>query len=463
MGGASGVKDMAGNALSANYSWNFSTGVLDLTAPTVSITSPANGASVRGSITLSASASDNVAVGYVDFLVNGALVGTDAASPYSLSWNTAALADGPAVITARAYDTSNNSTTSAGVTVTVDNTVPDTTISAGPTGTVTSTSASFSFSSSEASVTYNCKLDGGNYTACTSPKNYTGLAGGVHTFYVRASDAAGNVDATPASQSWTVVVPPDTSISAGPSGTVTSTSASFSFTSTQNGSTFTCSLDGATFSACTSPIAYTNLSNGSHTFQVAAIYQGITDPTPASRTWTINLAPDTTITAGPTGTVSSTSASFSFTSTQSGSTFTCSLDGGAFSTCTSPAAYTNLTSGSHTFLVAAIYQGNTDPTPASRTWTVDAIAPTGVAVTAPSNGASVTGQVTISASASDNVGVVSVRFYVDGQLIATDTSSPFNVNWNTRNISKTTHTLYVIATDAAGNTTQSATITVTVR
>jgi hypothetical protein len=113
--------------------------------------------------------------------------------------------------------------------------------------------------------------------------------------------------------------------------------------------------------------------------------------------------------------------------------------------------------------VAATSQGATDPTPASRTWAIDLAAPTNVSITSPANGASVTGQVTLNATALDNVGVVSISFYVDGQLLATDASSPFSTNWNTNKVSKTSHTLYVIAVDAAGNATQSATITVTVR
>jgi Bacterial Ig domain len=71
--------------------------------------------------------------------------------------------------------------------------------------------------------------------------------------------------------------------------------------------------------------------------------------------------------------------------------------------------------------------------------------------------------VTISASASDNVGVAQVDFHIDGQLLTSDTSAPFSVSWNTKKFSTTTHTIYAKAYDAAGNTTQSATITVTVR
>jgi 3-phytase len=87
---------------------------------------------------------------------------------------------------------------------TPDTTAPETTITSGPTGTVSSGSASFTFSSSEAGSTFECALDGEIFGACASPKQYTNLASGEHTFQVRATDAAGNVDATPASRTWTV-------------------------------------------------------------------------------------------------------------------------------------------------------------------------------------------------------------------------------------------------------------------
>ena len=88
----------------------------------------------------------------------------------------------------------------------VDTTPPETTIDSGPTGTVGSGSASFTFSSSEAGSTFECALDGETFGACASPRSYTNLASGEHTFQVRATDAAGNVDATPVSRTWTVDV-----------------------------------------------------------------------------------------------------------------------------------------------------------------------------------------------------------------------------------------------------------------
>jgi hypothetical protein len=272
-----------------------------------------------------------------------------------------------------------------------DTTPPNTTISSGPSGTSTSASASFAFTSSESGSTFQCRLDAGAWGSCTSPKAYSGLANGSHTFDVRATDAAANTDASPASTTWTVAVPPpppdttapDTTISSGPSGTVATGSASFGFTATETGSTFECRMDAGAWGSCTSPKAYSGLANGSHTFDVRATDAAAnTDTTPATRTWTVNVpppdttAPDTTISGGPSGTVTSSSASFTFTATETGSTFQCRLDAGAWAACTSPKAYSSLANGSRTFDVRATdAAGNTDATPATRTWTVNVTAP----------------------------------------------------------------------------------------
>ena len=85
-----------------------------------------------------------------------------------------------------------------------DTTPPETTIDSGPSGTFTNSSASFTFSSSESGSTFECNLDGGSFGSCTSPKSYTGLSDGSHTFSVRARDGAGNVDSTPAARTWVV-------------------------------------------------------------------------------------------------------------------------------------------------------------------------------------------------------------------------------------------------------------------
>jgi len=85
-----------------------------------------------------------------------------------------------------------------------DTTPPETTITSGSSGTTTSTSAGFGFSSNESGSSFQCSLDSGAWGSCASPKAYSGLAVGTHTFSVKATDAAGNTDATPATRSWTI-------------------------------------------------------------------------------------------------------------------------------------------------------------------------------------------------------------------------------------------------------------------
>ncbi|MFT6942356.1 MAG: hypothetical protein ACJA2F_000541 [Nitriliruptoraceae bacterium] len=80
---------------------------------------------------------------------------------------------------------------------------PDTSITSGPTGTVESGDAVFKFSSNR-DATFECRLDDGAWDSCTSRKSYAGLRVGNHTFRVRATDAVGRTDASPASRSWSV-------------------------------------------------------------------------------------------------------------------------------------------------------------------------------------------------------------------------------------------------------------------
>jgi glucose/arabinose dehydrogenase/PKD repeat protein len=99
---------------------------------------------------------------------------------------------------------------------------------------------------------------------------------------------------------------------------------------------------------------------------------------------------------------------------------------------------------------------------ASATVTSDTSAPT-VAVTAPAGGATVSGTINVQASASDNVGVTSVQFTLDGAALgAPDTSAPYATSWATTTATAGLHTLRAVASDAAGNATTSAGVTVTV-
>ena len=70
--------------------------------------------------------------------------------------------------------------------------------------------------------------------------------------------------------------------------------------------------------------------------------------------------------------------------------------------------------------------------------------------------------VTVTATASDNIGVASIQIFIDGAQAASGTASPLNYSWNTAALSNGSHTIYSVATDAAGNTGNSAVVTVTV-
>ena len=112
-------RDAAGN-LATSGDFTFST--LDGTPPSVSITAPAAGVSVSGTVTVSASALDNVGVAGVQFKLDGANLGAeDTAAPYAVAWNTSGASVGAHTLTAVARDAAGNTATAAAVSVTVAN------------------------------------------------------------------------------------------------------------------------------------------------------------------------------------------------------------------------------------------------------------------------------------------------------------------------------------------------------
>ena len=245
---------------------------------------------------------------------------------------------------------------------TVDTNPPETAIENGPRHVSHKDTATFTVSS-EAGATFECRLDDHGWGECGQ---VSGLSDGKHVMRARAKDQAGNVDPTPASWSWRIDLPPETSIAEGPSGPTSSTSATFRFSSTDTAATFQCKLDDRSWSSCASAKSYTGLPQGSHTFRVRAKDSaGTNDPSPAERTWKVDtVAPNTTITSTS---VSGKSATFSFSSSETGGTFECRLDGGAWHACSSAKSYGGLKHGNHSFRVRAIdAAGNRDATPALR-------------------------------------------------------------------------------------------------
>jgi hypothetical protein len=166
-------------------------------------------------------------------------------------------------------------------------------------------------------------------------------------------------------------------------GVTLSTSVTFTVTGTDDLSVsrFECRLDGSSFGGCAHRVQYSGLGLGHHQFEVRAVDYGENrDSTPARQSFTIDAAPNTTITKVVDGrgqsvrtgdTTRTESITFRFAGTDNGSIagFECRIDTASFTPCTSPATYASGSTGTHTFQVHAIdNNGFQDPTPAVFTW-----------------------------------------------------------------------------------------------
>jgi CSLREA domain-containing protein len=308
----------------------------------------------------------------------------------------AGLADGQHTFQVRATDEAGNQGAAASYNWTIepprDAVAPDTSITDGPAALSNSTSASFTFTGTDnetqpSGLTFQCRLDSqapADFGACTSPKPYTALSQGSHTFEVRAIDAAGNVDQSPAGYTWTVdSVAPVATITSGPSGPTSDSTPTFAFSS-EAGASFQCRVDNAGFTNCTSPHTTAALADGAHTFEVRATDAAGNTGAAASRAFAVDtVAPQTTIGSGPAGLTNDSTPTFGFSS-EAGASFQCRVDAAAFAACTSPHTTGALSDGAYTFEVRATdAAGNTDASPASRAITVDTAAPQTTITTAP--------------------------------------------------------------------------------
>ncbi|MEO8403979.1 MAG: Ig-like domain-containing protein, partial [Chitinophagaceae bacterium] len=467
----------------------------DTQAPTVSVTAPAAG-NVSGTVNVTATAADNVGVTGVQFLLDGVNLGTeDLTSPYSISWNTTTATNGNHTITARARDAAGNTTTSTVVNVTVNNDTqaPAVSVTAPAAGTVAGTLNVTADATDNAGVTgVQFLLDGVNLGTedLTAPYsvswNSTTITDGNHTLTARARDAAGNITTSAGVIVNVLNNAPDTqapvvSLTAPAAGTVSGT-LNVTATATDNtgvsGVQFL--LDGVNLGAEDVAAPYsvswnsTTIADGNHTLTARArdAAGNITTSTPV----VVNVlnadtqAPVVSLTAPAAGNVTGT-INVTATATDnigvSGVQFL--LDGvnlGAEDV-SSPYSVswntTTATNGSHTLTARARDAAGNITTSTAVIVTVnnDTQAPT-VSITAPASG-TVTGTINVTANAADNIGVIGVQFLLDGvSLGAEDVSSPYSVSWTTTSATNGSHNLTARARDAAGNTTTSAVVNVTV-
>jgi peptidoglycan/xylan/chitin deacetylase (PgdA/CDA1 family) len=373
----------------------------DTTPPTVNVSAPADGATIAGTVTISATAGDDIGVATVDFLIDETVVGTDSTAPYSIVWDSTSVADGDVVITAKATDTSSNATTSTPRTVTVQNadlTLPVVSLTAPAAGTAV----------------------GGNAVTISATATDNVAVGQVE--FLVGGAVVGTDTTSPYSTVWDSTTTPNGPVSITARATDTSdnaaTSAARSVTVDNDPPTvaLTAPADGAVVSGKTVTISATAtdvVGVARVDFYVGTSLIATDASAPYSIKWNINKLGD----------------------------------------------------GAYVLTARATDNTGLSATSVARTVTIrnDGTAPA-ISVTSPADGATVSGtNVTIGASASDNVGVATVEFYVGATLIGTDTSSPYTTVWDSTSVPDGAVSITAKVTDMSGNTTTSAARTVTVR
>jgi len=278
--------------------------------------------------------------------------------------------------------------------------------------------------------------------------------------------------------------PPIVSISGPSSGATVAGTVSVQGTATDSVGVMKIELDvdgAAVATATSSPFSFSwnssSVSNSSHSITVKA-YDAANNMGSAAVTVNVSNVIDTTpptvsITAPlPSLSVSGTVSVQGSASDNAGVTkIELDVDGAAVATtAASPFSFSwnsaGKTNGSHTLTVKAIDGANNvgsasemvsvnNPVP-----TVDGTPPV-VAITSPALGSTISRNISIAVSATDNVGVTRVAIYVDNVQLCNDTSAPYTCSWNTRKSSPGSHTITVTAWDAAGNAGTASPVTVT--
>lgn len=459
--------------------------------PAVSIISPANASKVSGVVAVQANASDNVGVTRVDFFVNGVQVAEVPSAPFTFSWDTTSLTSGSYTLSAKAYDAAGNAGDSSILSVTVngDVTPPNVALSAPAPGSAVSGTVNVSASAQDASGVTRLELylDGtllltGNQSTASYSWNTLAVSNGTHTLSAKAYDAAGNVGSSP---NLTVTVYNDTtaptvSVVAPSTGSSLSQTATVLISAGDDVGVTKVDyyLDGVLqASAANLPYNFSwntlSSANGSHTLSAKAYDAAGNIGQSASVAVTVfndTTSPTVSITspgAGSTASLLSTvsvSASDNVGVTRVEYYLNGTLQG---TSTTAPYSFSWNTlgnpNGSYTLTAKAYDAAGNVGQSAGVAVTVfnDTTAPT-VAIASPGTGSTLSQTATVQVSASDNVGVTKVEYYLNGILQGTATAAPYSFTWNTLSAVNGSYTLTAKAYDAAGNIGSSTPVTVSV-
>lgn len=479
--------DTTGNTASVSITVTVSN---DTTAPMVSITAPSSGSYLSGTTPITATASDSVGVTKVEFYSGTIKLGEDLNSPYSYSWNTATTTNGSKNLTAKAYDAAGHVGTSVAVSVTVDNSAPTVSITAPAASSYLKGTVTFSaIASDNNSITQvQFLVDGGVVsTDTTSPYSYswntTTASNAAHILTTKASDQAGNITTSSGISVTVDNSVPTVSVTSPTNGSTVSAVVSVIATASDNTGVTNVEflVDGVVKgSDASNPYSYSwdtnTYANGAHSLTANAYDQAGNATTSVTVNLTVsNTVPDTQVPTTPTNliatAVSSSQVNLNWTAStdnvgvvgynilrngvEINTSATTSFGDGTVSANTPYSYSVSAYDAAGNTSAVSVPVSVTTPAPS------DITAPT-VSVTAPANNATVSGTINITASASDNVGVTKVEFNINGDLVSTDTTSPYSYSWNTTSFPNATYQISAKAFDAANNSTTSSIITVTV-
>lgn len=410
----------------------------DTTPPVVSITSPAEAATISGTVNIAANASDETGVAGVQFQIDGNNIGTeDTTVPYDISWDTSSATNATHTIAAIARDTSGNQTTSTLVSVTVNNSSGGGNPNPPPSGLV----GYWNFNEGTGSSAFDSSGNSNTGTLTNNPTWTTGKLGGALQFDgvddkvvvgdVSSLDLSGNALTLSA---WIYTDGTDTKQFPYIMGKV-NTNNNYVMYLSNTAMSATMGLNTGALTNC----AKTSFAHNQWNL-VTTTYDG------ANISIYVNGALKGT--CAKTGNIVPNNDPFIIGDKGNGSNnpnpFKGKID--------DVRVYNTALSASE---VLALY--NEVPADGGDT------TPPAVSLTAPSASATISNTTTVSATASDNIAVARVQFKLDGVNIgAEDTSSPYSISWDTTTTTNGVHLLTAVAHDSAGNSAVSASVSVTV-
>ena len=390
----SGVETMSGAGLTINID------TAAPVAPTVSAVTPASpGSSTTPALSGTVEAATTVKLFTDASCTTGTGSGGSAAAFNSAAGLPVNVASGSTTtFNANATDVAGNvsACSTTAVTYVQDSTAPPApVIDTAPTSPTKNNSPSFSFSDTEANVTFACSMTTGadDFTPCTSPSSYLTLPDGSYTFKVRARDAAGNTSVTTRALAIDTAAPVVT-LTNPPSSPSNDTTPTFTF-SAKPGSTFSCSMtpSGGTdsFSACTSPTTFPALTDGNYTFTVGATDPaGNVGPVTTSQLTIDTVAPGASITGTPPNPTADSTPTFDFASADTSAKFTCSLTLASatldnYQPCASGVTYPARANGNWVFKVKATDAAGNTGAPDTYAFAINTVAPAAVVTLTPTN------------------------------------------------------------------------------